>query len=463
MFKCYLSAVVVLAACGTTMTQITSVATPSPAASASASSLTLLIQQLKSTSVDDWNAPADKDHASRQQLLAALSKLSDSELAQALDQVASGWPRGAKDLCLTEIIRRKGPYWEKSLTERFVGKSPTTAPQVPVHSSDSISTLTALRRLQGKSDPLMILVEGKAEIHCSIAEPLEIMANLTNLDSEKTPVQFVTGGDYRGAGRSNRWRLDVTDSDGHLLPEIQTPDMGGFFGGEHLAFGESLPNRIRVGSYVQIDHPGTYTMVALYHPEIEIGCTASDEGLICVRSIPIRITVDPVNIESSDAEQAKCAALIKKLPGKGAIKVVTGGYDPRTPDYFGNDTVEAQLAVMQWTAVPQLIRAANADGLNPTQRAWVLALLYTITDLNNPTQADGVLGPFNSRPNGWTALRLPDGKIITDESSSGDGKPIDEKLQREFAKLWKPWIEKNYIQITQSPPPATSASQSKVP
>jgi len=416
---------------------------------------------MKSTDVDQWNNPGSKDNPSRKQILASLAKLSDPELEQVVDQSSGGWPGGAVDLCITEIERRKGTYWEKALTARLAGDLSSTQPTQTLRGLADISALTTLRRIQGKPDPFMILVEGKAEIHCTIADPLELMANLTNLDSERAAVDITTGGDYRGAGRSNRWRLDVTDGEGHLLPEIRTQDEGGILNGEHLTFGESIPNRIWVGRYVQIDRPGVYTMVVLYHPEISIALTASDEGLVCVRSIPIRISVDPVKIESSDAEQADCAALIKRLPNKGAVKLVTGGYDPRTPEFFGEGTVEAQIAAMQWTAVPQLIRAANDVSLKPTQRAWVLALLYTITNFNDPTEARGVLGPFVSRPNGWTALRLPDGKIITDSRSAGEGDSLDDKAQLEFAKVWKPWIERGYIQITQ--PPKASVSQPKVP
>ena len=128
----------------------------------------------------------------------------------------------------------------------------------------NLHLLTALRRVQKKPDPLRILVAGKLKRGYSLQEKPRFTLLLTNLDEEKQPVTgFTVGGDYR-TGRLARWRFEVRDEKGRLLPIIGPGLlMGGGLGHwETLEYGESWKAELPLESYVHISAPGKYTLPA---------------------------------------------------------------------------------------------------------------------------------------------------------------------------------------------------------
>jgi len=131
MCKCCVSVAVLLTACCTNLAQTACVATPPSAGATSPTSLSLLVQQMKSTDVDQWNNPGSKDNPSRKQILASLAKLSDPELEQVVDQSSGGGQVVPSTCALTEIERRKGTYWEKALTARLPATYPALSPPKP--------------------------------------------------------------------------------------------------------------------------------------------------------------------------------------------------------------------------------------------------------------------------------------------------------------------------------------------
>src|SRR6185312_6629896 len=101
--------------------------------------------------------------------------------------------------CLTEMVRRGGKHWEGVLDTRLAQLTAQIAKDKHGawrFGARRLAVLTALRRVQGKSDPLTILVEGKSHLECRLGYLPPIAANLTNLDPEKAVVQFEKGGDY---------------------------------------------------------------------------------------------------------------------------------------------------------------------------------------------------------------------------------------------------------------------------
>jgi hypothetical protein len=403
-----------------------------------------LVDELKKYEEGNWDATTKSASVSGKGLLDELGGLADKDLEEVFDQIGEHSPESpGRDLCLIEMIRRGGAHWEAVLRVR---NDALVAKGGALH---NVGVLTALRRVQKKEDPLPVLVSGKSEIRFRLGYAPQITANLTNLDPDKSPAGLYNGGDYRAASRHNKWRLQITDSDGQSLTEREEFDMGGFATMEVLEHHESIAVSLPIGAYVQISRPGTYTMTVLFHPEVRIACIGDVEGLICCRSIPIKLIVEPITIETTDAEQARLASLILKLPDKGEVKIVGGVYVPETVGKFlPAESPAAQLKIANWKAVPALIAAVEGEALNPTQRAWALGLLFGITDQNDPMEAPGVIGPFEYQHSGTVSLGGPGGSISVGQMSiSRSGDPLDPKAQAEFTKSWKPWIEKGYIVV----------------
>ena len=123
-------------------------------------------------------------------------------------------------------------------------------------------------------------------------------------------------------------------------------------------------------------------------------------------------------------------------------------------DFMPFDSPAAQLIRYEWKAVPELISAVNGHKLNPTQRAWALGVLYSITNQRNPMDGSGVIGAVEFRHSGWVKVGdLPGiGHAAAGESISIPFGQIDESKQLDFARGWTPWIEKGYIKLVMSRP-----------
>jgi len=407
-----------------------------------------IMTQLQHYEDGKWVDPSGEKPSPRE-MLRRMQALSDQQLEKVM---ADPTKLGASidELCLTEVVRRGGPHWESVLKSGLQDGAPAaTAPDPLLEGSSNVTLLTALRRVQKKTDPLVILVTGKAEIKCHVGYLPVLMANLTNLDSERTQVKLELGGDYRGASRSNKWRIQVVDADGHVLPEREDEDMGGFVHFETLEYGESVPMRLPVAAYVDVSKPGTYTVTVLYHPFVRIGNVSSVDGLVCCHSLPLKMVVEPVKIETTDEEQNRAAALILKLPANGPLHILGGAYNEQAAgDFMPKDSPAAQLLQLEWKAVPELIRAVNGKTLNPTQRAWALGLLFSITDHNDPTQTPDVVGPFEYRYSGWVLYGGGPGmQSVSQKSVSMPEGKIDAKAQMEFARRWLVWIDQGYIAV----------------
>ena len=162
--------------------------------------------------------------------------------------------RGPKlDLFLCEAIRRGGKEWSRFVAGRWEAerksllkaardsaKGESLRGEVTVH--PSVEWLTAIRRLEGRPDPLVILVAGRRTRSCFLGRPASLFVLLTNLDVNRAGVPFTDGGVCR-SGRPARWRLEVTDPQGHVLPQRSRLDFGGGESMESRHFNTASPGR----------------------------------------------------------------------------------------------------------------------------------------------------------------------------------------------------------------------------
>ena len=372
------------------------------------------------------------------------------------------------ELCLNEAVRRGGKEWVRIVKERWEAKrksvvkdgrdstmgenmrdNPTPLP--------SIECLTAIRRLEGKPDPLQILVAGRRARSCSLGDLPRLFVLLTNLDIDRAEVPFTEGGDYR-SGRQARWRLEVTDSQGQILPQRSHSGIvtgGGMWTEGTLQYGESWATELNIFSFVRIETPGTYKIRVLYHDHLTIADYNDLAGrLIMSASLPLELTVEPVTIDATRVESAAIHRAVSELPATGTVKFVEGTYDKSVHDFVAPDSPAGILLAMGWKAVPAMIDAAVNERVHPIQRAWLLALLGSVTRANDPRDELGVLGKCETRSVGWSVWGGTPGQMSGGLGWGGSLKlndvhsePIDPKRQLALAQKWQAWLEKEYVKV----------------
>lgn len=326
----------------------------------------------------------------------------------------------AEELCLSEMIRRGYQGGLEFVRRRIEDQGA------------GLTLLNAYRRLQKRNDAVTILLDAAAnERSCEVGSLPTLAVRLTNVDGERETVSYMEGGDWFG-GRQARWRLEVRDEAGRILPPI--PWRGGFGGGGYqirsMRFGESWATDLRMADYVDIHSPGTYTFRVLYHDGRRVAGMREDEvdGLILSSSIWQTLRVMPHIVEISEPDRKRIRDLIGKLPADGPVKVYRGPYDERGRAFISAESPAGQLQAMEWKSVEELVKAALSGSTPPGRRAWILGLLFGITGQNDPTGAAGVLGPYVCNIANSFEWSVPDGVLI-------------EKKQLEFTTKWKQWLD----------------------
>ena len=406
-------------------------------------------------SLDDLQEDKDKKKID-------LRKLSNEKLLKALNKNILG---AEEEQLLVEIVRRGGKHWQGVLKKRY--EALVKSQQQPAEGKEdkfdrwglsNLHLLTALRRVHKQPDPLRILVAGKRDLSCSIGYLPDVHVLLTNLDIEKATVGITEGGHYR-SGRQARWRFQVQDAKGTTFPpkEIMAMMGGGIYTTGKLKYGESWTTGLDMSDFIDINQPGKYTVTILYHNDIAIVDRDDIKGLIVCKSLPLTLTVEPIEVELTKAERIAARKAIEAIPLKGPAKILIGSYTKNVHDYIKPDSPSGKILTLDWKAVPELIDAAVSDKTNPQRRAKILALLYSITNQNDPRlglinfgEVRGVLADYKYRDSGWRTMGGPVGSSSFSASSgegSSTGGEIDKEKQLKFAQRWKPWIKKGFIKV----------------
>jgi len=162
---------------------------------------------------------------------------------------------------LVEMIRRNRPAFREQIA-RSLGEPPVDSnSKVPMN----LELLAALRRMQGRPDPLRILVKGPLIVPYTTGD-LPIQASITNVDADRQAVGFKFGDDYWG-DRQQRWSFKVCDEQGelHVRPSRRGAAGGGTTQFGVLDFGQSYQTTLYLNRYVRPLYPGRYQVVVLYH------------------------------------------------------------------------------------------------------------------------------------------------------------------------------------------------------
>ena len=366
-----------------------------------------------------------------------LTKWTDKQLRQAIESSQLGSEVEAQ---LSEVVRRGGDDWKKLLKDKNAafteGKAfPNELEQRRFWPRCDLDLLTAMRRLNGQPDPLQVLIIGKHQRSYSLHNQLDFNAVVVNLDTEKATIHGLTnGGNYR-SGRLERWRFEIRNENGDLLPCIEQFGLmgGGISTFQNLAYGESWQVNLPLRNYVQLSKPGKYKLRLHYHNHSEIARNETIAGLLTAHSDEIELEITPIRVSATDQERAEARQWIAKLPEEGPVKILMGGVIA-SPKQLPPDSPAGRLQRMHKDAIPDLIDAALDGELTPGKRAWVLALLTGITGHNNPCDeffsGGSILGAYE-----YSSAH---------SRRSGSGK-IDPIKQKAFAEQWRVWKTDGYF------------------
>ena len=361
-----------------------------------------------------------------------------------------------RERVLCEVVRRSRDgeqnraAWADVLAEELRRMRRAAAAAEDFAAADvthTLETLTALRRVQGKGDPVRVEVAGPAEVRSVFPALPRLDVSLVNCDVGGEAVPFTRGGDYR-SGRQARWRVEARDEAGTPLP-VRGPGFGmggGLFSIGRLGPGEKWGTSLAVESFVPALPPGRYTLRVLYHDSVCLADEPAVDGLIVCASGPLTLTVAPLVFAEDEVDAGKVGDLLGAFDDKRRLKVVAGTYGAWAHDLVPPGSPQGKLLALGLPAVPPLLDALDDPELTPSRRAVVLSLLFSLTGQNDPRDAAGVLGGYDSADGPWSVVGDGAAGIGWGERHVPGGAKVDDAAQRVFARRWTPW--KQYVRVT---------------
>lgn len=240
--------------------------------------------------------PSDAE-LKRKQAVARMRWLSDDGLdgcLRAILQSSEYWRHVDYEPCLVEMARRRLAERLQKHCELLMRSHPSE-PSI-LRYAHNLELLTALRRAQGKSDPLKLEVLLDSRPRWALDHPgpcLQVVVK--NCDVEKESVHFFDGGDDRG-GRRERWRFVLRDEQGRSVRDSNyCPMMGGGVGGFGPLKYDEAANRFNffdLRRYLAPPPTGNYQLQAIYHNSVGIASEPDVSGLIVTTSEPVPVVIE---------------------------------------------------------------------------------------------------------------------------------------------------------------------------
>ena len=331
-----------------------------------------------------------------------LARLSDDELQKTYEsrKSTSGTRRLDVEACLVEMGRRKSERWKKYLASELAALHPAAKPKSakPGKGHDAgetgeadadLSLLTALRRAQGKPDPLAIVLGAPPPYDAIFPETPKVAFSLKNVDASKETFGITEGGSYR-SGRFARIHVEATGPDGaRVAVRTQFGMMGGGMSGRsHLAAGESRAGEIKLGDFISFPGPGVYQVRLCYHDSEEIANADRIDGYVVATSpeFTVRLKSQSVTVKRADLDALK--EKWKAIDFTEKVPLVAGHWSPDLKFEGAPKTPQDHVFRAGYAAVPMLFELLDDATLTIEQRSWVFGLLWDITGINNPEHGE---------------------------------------------------------------------------
>lgn len=380
-----------------------------------------------------------------------VTKLTDAALEEHFlferrsDHKLSDWPPFYED-CLNEMARRGGDRWAAVLqTELEQVRREVTVTNGHKSPADDLEVLTALRRAQGKRDPLKVAVQWEGTPLFEFPELPVFALRLENDDEEGESFGFTIGGDYR-SGRLARWTVEITDAAGE---DVRRPvDWpwgvgGGIFNRAVLAAGaswgaepfrhtgdpeEPRPLLLPMREYALPTRPGSLVARVVYHDRRDLTYVTEPQPFVYHRSAPLPFEWAAREVTLTAAEVHELRELIEDLYAERVYLLSTPWSPARAPEE--GETAAELLYNRGYDSLPLLLESLVADERTPEQRARLFAMLFSLTGLHDPRGARGSLGECR-----YTGRRMTGGGEMGGGTWRDQGP--DPEIQAPLVERWK--------------------------
>lgn len=322
----------------------------------------------------------------------------------------------------------------------------------PVHIPQNLALLTALRRAQGKPDPLLISAEWERPILASSTSLPILDVTIKNVDVEQEWVMY----EHRNfVTPLDQFQIRLVDENGRAATAVDCtrfPHDGRSSSG-FLDYGKSKSYKLELRDYVQCATPGKYRLYIYYHNLERIADCADFEELIVCRSPPIDFVVEPLTIRLTKHEHETARRLLKEIDMSKQVKVVAGTYGRWAHGFVSPSSAQGQLLSLEQKAVPALMEAVGQKNLSERRTAWLLSLLFSVTGEYDPRGDAGgnltvlpdhhyLLGNFQA----WGSDQEAAGKWRGEERESL-GRRVDRQEQSAFVRRWQQWYKRVDVKI----------------
>lgn len=375
---------------------------------------------------------AFREREIREPVLLEMLRRGDREFEPALQRLVLDYKARREELKRTitrlEPLQPKDglPRGELTPPEQKLSGALTMAEQSFREAVPRIELLTALRRLQGKPDPVQVIVTGLAAPAYTIQWPDMPTAHVSvrNIDTLQEPVRSQFGGNDR-SGRAERFKIQVRNiQTGKVILKTlppPSPTRGGIVGRTTLEFGEGWHTSLPMADFVPQLQPGKYAVRVLYHDWECISDRTTTEDLICCQSREYELTIAPRTVRQTKEEAAAMATLLTQLDRAQHIQIVEAPYGRWASEFIPPKSVLGKILTAGWDAVPALLDELDNESQTLAERAHTLAMLFSITGQVDP-RGDAIVGghyfPTDESPIGPFEYLRP-GKGVSHHSDGG--------------------------------------------
>jgi hypothetical protein len=242
-----------------------------------------------------------------------------------------------------------------------------------------------------------------------------VLVDFCVVNDGEAPITIDVGGDYRGSSRSLRFKVEVRDAKGTLMPDPDPEpfNLGGLSYSTAIAPGRRWCESLPLWRYARIDRPGTYTVRATH----DLGWPAATAP-----AGTATLSFSMPTLEQAEAVVAAMEALPAD-PNRSAGKV--------SVDYSDFAALRYEVYVGPLLRRAREGKEAAIAGLSEIPTAKATRALVSLLGHSNPDLARAAASGL--------AMRLPDPAL---EGVLGARNPFENSLspQRKYlsARAWDP-------------------------